>query len=186
MKLAALCAGLGVPAEAVADMNAPAFRARLAESGAQAIVSFHCDQILAAETIAALPHGGINVHAGLLPDHRGPVPTLHALLGPAPRFGVTIHRLVPRIDAGALLAQAALDLPAGTSALAAARHLHAAAVPLLCDVLDRMEAGDLVERPVEPRPYCGFPTRGQMRALARAGRRAAGWADLLEALRTPT
>jgi methionyl-tRNA formyltransferase len=184
-KLAALCARLGIPVATVADMNAPDFRARVAASGAEAIVTFHCDQILTAETIAAVPRGGINVHAGLLPDHRGPVPTLHALLEPSPRFGVTLHRLAPRIDAGAILAQARLDLPASTSALAAALALHAAALPLLCDVLDRMQAGTLDEQSVPPGRYCGFPTREEMRRLARAGRCGAGWSDLLRALRTP-
>jgi folate-dependent phosphoribosylglycinamide formyltransferase PurN len=183
--LAALCARLGVPASMVADMNAPAFHDRLRASGAEAIVTFHCDQILTAATIATLPRGGINVHAGLLPDHRGPVPTVHALLEDMPRFGVTVHRLVPRIDAGAVLAQRALDLPPSTTALHAARHLHEAAVPLLQEVLDRMAAGTLVEQPMVPGPYCGFPTHAQLRHLGRAGRRAAGWADLLEALRTP-
>jgi hypothetical protein len=184
-KLAPLCGRLGIPVETVADMNAPAFRARLAASGAEAVVTFHCDQILTAETIATLPQGGINVHAGLLPDHRGPVPTLHALLDAEPRFGVTLHRLVPRIDAGAVLAQARVELPAVPTALAAALHVHEAAVPLLCDVLDRMAAGTLDERPVIPGPYCGFPTREAMRRLARAGRRGAGWGDVVRALRTP-
>ncbi len=138
--LAALCARLGVPAGTVADMNAPDFHDRLRASGAKAIVTFHRDQILTAGTIAALPRGGINVHAGLLPDHHGPVPTVHALLEATPRFGITVHRLVPRIDAGAVLAQCALDLPPSTTALAAALHLHAAAVPLLAEVLDRMAA----------------------------------------------
>jgi hypothetical protein len=88
--LGALCARLGLPVVTAADMNAPSFRDRLRASGAEAIVTFHCDQILAAETIATLPRGGINVHAGLLPEHRGPVPTLHALLAARPRFGASM------------------------------------------------------------------------------------------------
>jgi hypothetical protein len=183
--LAALCARLGLPAETVADVNAPSFHDRLRASGAEAIVTFHCDQVLDAETIGALPHGGVNVHAGLLPDHRGPVPTVHALLERPPRFGVTVHRLVPRIDAGAVLAQRALDLPPSTTALEAALHLHETAIPLLVEVLDRMAAGTLVEHQVVPAPYCGFPTRDEMRRLARSGRHAAGWNDLRRALRTP-
>jgi folate-dependent phosphoribosylglycinamide formyltransferase PurN len=185
-KLAMLCARLGIPAATVADMNAPEFCARIAASGAEAIVTFHCDQILSAETIAAVPRGGVNVHAGLLPDHRGPVPTIHALLETPPRFGVTLHRLVPRIDAGTILAQASLDLPPRTSALAAARHLHEAAVPMLTEVLDALAAGTVTERSVEPGPYCGFPSPQQLRFLARAGHRAAGWGDIAEALATPT
>ncbi|MFL5254439.1 MAG: formyltransferase family protein [Rhodopila sp.] len=184
-KLAVLCPRLGITAETVADMNAPGFQARLAASGAEAIVTFHCDQILSAATIAAVPRGGINVHAGLLPDHRGPVPTIHALLETPPRFGVTLHHLVPRIDAGAILAQTQLDLLPGTTALAAALRLHEAAVPMLASVLDELAAGTVTARPVEPGPYCGFPSPQQLRTLARAGRRAANWRDLAQALATP-
>jgi methionyl-tRNA formyltransferase len=184
-KLALLCARLGIAAQTVADMNAPDFHARLAASGAEAIVTFHCDQILSAETIAAVPQGGINVHAGLLPDHRGPVPTIHALLETPPRFGVTLHRLVPRIDAGAILAQRQLNLPPRTTALAAALRLHEAAVPMLTSVLDGLAAGTVTARPVEPGPYCGFPSAAQLRSLARAGCRTAGWSDLVRALTTP-
>jgi methionyl-tRNA formyltransferase len=93
--------------------------------------------------------------------------------------------LVPRIDAGAVLAQGALDLPPSTTALEAALRLHEAAVPLLVEVLDRLAAGTLVEHQVVPAPYCGFPTRDEMRRLARSGRHAAGWNDVRRAFRTP-
>jgi hypothetical protein len=183
--MARLCHRLGVPVETVADMNALAFHARLMASGARIVVTFHCDQILSAATIGCLPEGGINVHAGMLPHHRGPVPTIHALLSDVPGFGVTIHRLVPRIDAGPILARASLSLPPETSAIEAAIRLHEAGVPLLIDVLDRLALGDVAEHTVAPEPYCGFPTAAQLRAIARQGRRIASWRDVRRALRTP-
>lgn len=183
--MAALCATLGIPMRAGVDMNDPAFHAWMRQSGADIILCFHCDQILNPVTIACLPQGALNVHAGLLPDQRGPVPTIHALLADPPRFGVTVHRVVPRIDAGPILAQQAVALPAGTSALAAATQLHALAVPMLCDVLDALAAGTATERVAPPGPYCGFPTPAQLRALGRSGRAAATWRDIVMALRTP-
>lgn len=181
--LAPLCAELGIPLSTEADMNGEAFHAKLRAAGADAILTFHCDQIVTAQTIDCLPFGGLNVHAGLLPDHRGPAPTIHALLEAQPRFGVTIHRLVPRIDAGGILAQVPVALPAGTSALAAARLLHQAALPLLEGLL--ADPCQWRERLVEPKAYCPFPTPAQMRELARLGHSAAGWADVGEAWRTP-
>lgn len=183
--LARLCRRLGLPCRAVPDGNAPAFRAALAASGAELIVTFHFDQILAPATIAAVPLGGINVHPGPLPAQRGPVPTLHALLEPAPRFAVTLHRLVARIDAGPILAQQTLPLPPDTTALEAARRLHLAALPLLAATLARLAAGDAPERTVAPLPYCGFPTAAELRRLAAAGRRVADRRDLWRALRLP-
>ena len=185
MPLGLLCAQLSIPVSVADDMNSEAFRAVLRASGADLLVIFHCDQILRAETLAILPRGGVNVHAGLLPDHRGPVPTIHALLDQPARFGVTIHRVVPRIDAGAILAQTALELPAGTSALRAALLLHEAAVPMLAEVLDLLATGNQPEWNPEPGAYCGFPTRSQLKRLAGLGNKAWDRRDLRRAWSTP-
>lgn len=183
--MGALCAAFGIPAETVPDMNAATFRNRLAATGADLILTFHCDQILTQATIDCLPLGALNVHAGLLPAHRGPVPTIHAMLPDSPGFGVTLHRLVPRIDAGPILAQRRIDLPLGLSALGAARHLHEAAVPMVIALLDCLAAGTATERTEAPLPYCPFPTAAQLRLLTRTGKRTASWDDVRLALRTP-
>jgi methionyl-tRNA formyltransferase len=184
-KMAQLCRRLRVPVQEKADMNAPEFHAWLKATGADILLTFHCDQILTEATIGCLPFGALNVHPGLLPDHRGPVPTIHALMSEQPGFGVTVHRMVPRIDAGPILAQTAVALPAGTSALTAAIRLHAAAIPLLIGVLDALAAGRAVERMVEPRAYCGFPTPAQLRDLAHKRKRVASLHDIVNAMRTP-
>ncbi len=180
--LAATCRAGAIRCETVRDVNGPAFRQALAESGAELLVTFHFDQILSAETIAAAPRGGINVHPGLLPDHRGPVPTIHALADARIALGVSIHRLAARIDAGALLAQAALPDAPGLSAIGAARLLHEAALPLLDEVLADLASGEAVETPLPVLPYRGFPTPDELSGLARKGRSAANWADLRAAL----
>jgi methionyl-tRNA formyltransferase len=183
--LAVLCAELGLPVVFVDDVNGEAFRQRLVESGAELIVTFHFDQILSAQTIAAVPLGGVNVHAGLLPRHRGPAPTIHALLEDPPALGVTIHRLVPAIDAGPILAQQTLDLP-GASAVEAARRLHLAAGPMLSRVLADLDEGRIDERMAGLEPYRGWPTAGELRRLARLDRPLARLGDMVRALRVPT
>lgn len=177
--LARACRARAIAAVPVRDVNGEAFRDALAASGADLIVSFHFDQILTAETIAAAPLGGMNVHAGLLPLHRGPVPTIHALLDDPVRLGVSIHRLVPQIDAGSLLAQAEIADEPGLTALGAAARLHEAALPLLDRVLGEIAAGTATETALPVLPYRGFPSAAEMAALRRRGRRAAGIADLL-------
>ncbi len=186
MPLSEACRRRGIPCVTVRDVNGPDWQAAMTTARADLIVSFHFDQILSASSIAAAPLGGVNVHAGLLPRHRGPVPTLHALLDDIPVFGVTVHRLVPRIDAGPILAQAELDLPVpATTALTAARLLHLLAVGILHNVLTMLRHDSFMERQTEALPYCGFPTGAQLRALSRRGRSAANASDLLEGARTP-
>jgi methionyl-tRNA formyltransferase len=183
--MAELCSAHGIPVETVPDINAEAFHNRLQDSGADLILTFHFDQILTQATIACLPLGAINVHAGMLPDHRGPVPTIHALLEDPPRFGVTVHRIVPQIDAGPILAQQRFDLPPNTSALEAATLLHGQAGPMVIEILDAIAAGTATENVVEPGAYCAFPTPAQLRRIRRMGRHPASWRDMLRALRTP-
>lgn len=183
--LPATCRRLGIRSVLVDDVNGPRFAEALAASRADLLVTFHFDQILSAATLAVPPRGGINVHAGLLPDHRGPVPTIHALLDRPVRLGVSVHRLATRIDAGALLAQAEIADEPGLSAIAAAGRLHEAALPLLDGVLAAIEAGRAPERELPVLPYRPFPTPSELRDLARRGRSVAGWRDLKEAWSLP-
>lgn len=183
--LPVVCARLGLPVETVTDVNAGAFQARLRASGAELIVTYHFDQILRADTLEVVKRGGINVHAGLLPHHRGPVPTIHALMEDQPAFGVTVHRLTPAIDDGPILAQAILPMSPRASAVTAARRLHALARPLLERSLADMAAGQERAWVVPPLPYCGWPDRTALRRLAGRRRAVARLSDFVEALRTP-
>lgn len=183
--LAAAAAARGVPVFEVRDVNGPEAAAAIRGAAPDLLVSFHFDQIFAPETLALAPRGGINVHPSLLPRHRGPVPTIWALAEERPAFGVTVHRLAPRIDAGPILAQSEVALPEGTTASAAARRLHAEGAALLGRVLDAVAEGR--ENPpreeAPPLPYCPFPPPGMLRGLARRGRRTVDLADLRAALR---
>jgi len=182
--LAAMAAERGIGLLDMADMNGAAARGAIAAARPDLILTLHCDQILAAGTIALARLGGINLHPSLLPAGRGPVPTIHALAEAAPRFGVTVHRLVPRIDAGAILAQRAVALPGSVTASAAARALHRAGVPLLEAAIAALAAGGAEEREAVPLPYCPFPPPTLLRDLARRGRRLVDGGDLRAALGT--
>ena len=178
-----LCAGHGIPASMIDDVNSGEIRDLLKRLDVDLLVSFHFDQIFDAGTLRMARLGGINVHPSLLPSHRGPVPTLYALLEPSPRFGVTVHRLVPRIDAGAVLAQERVDLPEGVTALRAATLLHERGERLLERVLRDMAAGTVTEREETPLPYCPFPPASLLRDMARRRLKAADTADILAGLR---
>lgn len=177
-RLSALCAARGIPHF---RLGAPAQdRAALREARADVLVSFHLDRILDAETLATPPRGGINVHPSLLPRHRGPIPAFHGLAEHA--TGVSIHQLAPRIDAGGVWAQIAVPLPAGTTASAAARALHMAALPLLDEVLARIAAGEAPPPAPSPLAYCGWPDGRARRA---AGVRLVDMGDVAAAWRAP-
>ena len=170
-----LALGFGIPHRLfgpatldIDDVNGPVAREAIAAVRPDLIVTLHFDQILAADTIALARLGGINLHPSLLPRHRGPVPAFWGLLEGA--TGVSVHRLVTRIDAGEVLAQREVTLPPGISALDASRRLHLAGVPLLVEVVARFAAGPVPHvTPPAPLPYCPFPDAATLRAAARRG-----------------
>jgi hypothetical protein len=176
----------GAPLVTVADVNGPAMHAALRAARPDLIVTLHFDQILSAETIALAPHGGINLHPALLPRHRGPVPAFWALAEGEGHTGVSIHRLVPRIDAGAVLAQRPVVLPGGVSALEAARRLHLAGLPLLREVVASLAAGgDVPGVAAAPLPYSPFPDAATLGVARRRGVRLVAPRDVLLPFRSP-
>ena len=184
--LARLAAQRQIPLLDLADVNDSATASAIRTARPDILVSLHFDQIFGADTLALAPRGGINLHPSLLPHHRGPVPAIWALAERAPRFGVTIHRLAPRIDAGAILAQAAVALPSSVTASAAARALHQEGVPLLTQVLADLAAGEVSGHEAPLLPYCPFPPPDLLRGLAAHGRRLVDAADLRASLGRPT
>ena len=179
--LSSSCRRLGIPAFTVDDVNGEAVAAAFREHAPDLILAYHFDQIFSAETLARVPLGGINLHPGLLPKHRGPVPTIYALR--EGDFGVTVHALVPQIDAGAILAQEAVSLPGDVTATRAARLLHDRGRTLVDGVLDAIsEHGQQPEgRRIAPLPYCPFPDRAFLADLRRRGLRLTDAQDLREA-----
>lgn len=177
-RLSGLCRARGIAMHRLGDDAATARLLR--DSGAELLVSFHLDRILPPAILAAAPRGGINVHPSMLPLHRGPIPAFHGLA--EGRTGVSIHALVSRVDAGGVWAQRAVPISPGTSASAAARLLHLAALPLLDGVLTRIAAGEAAPAPPPTRPTAPWPDAAARR---RAGVALLGPGDLGAAWRAP-
>ena len=67
-------------------------------------------QILSKEVLTVPTHGGINVHASLLPKYRGAAPVAWAIYHGETRTGVTIIKMSVHLDAGDMLAQEAIAI----------------------------------------------------------------------------
>ena len=71
-------------------------------------LSLACPQILGESTLSIPRLGSWNVHSSLLPKNRGMLPTFWSLFhGDQP--GVTLHRMVKKLDAGGILLQRPVD-----------------------------------------------------------------------------
>lgn len=67
-------------------------------------------KILPQDFIDIFPKGVINIHYSLLPKYRGASPTETALLNGDTTTGVTIQKMVFKLDAGNIIAQESIDI----------------------------------------------------------------------------
>lgn len=74
------------------------------------IITAAFGQFLPTALITAPPYGAINVHASLLPDLRGGAPIQRAIERGYQKTGVTIMEMAQAMDAGAIIAQAKIDI----------------------------------------------------------------------------
>lgn len=140
VKLAAL--ELGVRVEQPPHLDADA-TARFTELGADVAVIAAFGAILPAEMLEAPRFGTVNVHASLLPRWRGAAPVQRAILAGDETTGITIMRVVARLDAGPFAAQA--PVPVDAHSCDSLTHVLAEAAPgPLLDVLDGLEDGSAV------------------------------------------
>lgn len=100
----------GVPVFQPENINTPEGVAGLRAFRPDLLVVAAYGQILSDEVLTTATHGGINVHASLLPKYRGAAPVAWAIYHGEQRTGVTIIRMSVHLDAGDMLAQEALEI----------------------------------------------------------------------------
>jgi methionyl-tRNA formyltransferase len=86
------------------SINTPEARQQLADLRPELLVVCDYGQILASESLAIAPLGGINLHGSLLPKYRGAAPVHWAILNGNTETGVTVIHMTPRLDGGPILA----------------------------------------------------------------------------------
>ncbi|MFA7248355.1 MAG: methionyl-tRNA formyltransferase [Dehalococcoidia bacterium] len=99
--------------------------------------------ILPTHLLEAFPHGVVNVHASLLPRHRGASPISAAILAGDAESGASIMLVVRALDAGPVLAKVATPIGAlDTTGVLTERVAHLGAA-LLSETLPRWVAGEI-------------------------------------------
>lgn len=103
-------------------------------------------QLLPPEVIQLAPVA-LNVHFSLLPQLRGPAPIQRALAWGFTTTGVTIQHIVPQLDAGGVVAQAAVPIWQTDDALKLMQRCIEVGTRLLRDTLGRIQRGEELGRP---------------------------------------
>jgi len=143
--VAQLCARNGIPVHAPEDANHPLWIERIAKLNPDYIFSFYYRNLLSEPLLATASKGAFNLHGSLLPKYRGRAPANWVLVNGETETGVTLHRMVKRADAGAILAQQKVIIDRSDTGLTLHAKLRDAAANLLRDALPQLAAGKLGE-----------------------------------------
>jgi methionyl-tRNA formyltransferase len=131
----------GIPVFQPESINTPEGVARLREFQPDLLVVAAYGQILSRDVLSVPPHGGINVHASLLPKYRGAAPVAWAIYHGETQSGVSIIKMSIYLDAGEILAQEAFDIGPEVTAGELETRLAGLGGRLAVKVVDEFAAG---------------------------------------------
>lgn len=101
---------LGVPVHTPDSVNTPEFLELVKSYGADAGVVVAFGQILSQKLLDLFPQGLVNLHGSLLPRWRGAAPIQRALMEGDKESGVSLQKVVRKLDAGDVLGERRLPL----------------------------------------------------------------------------
>jgi methionyl-tRNA formyltransferase len=99
-----------IPVYQPESVNTPEGVAQLQQWQPDLLVVAAYGQILSRDVLATAAHGGINIHASLLPRYRGAAPVAWAIYHGETQTGVTIIKMSIYLDAGEMLAVGKVDI----------------------------------------------------------------------------
>ena len=132
-----------------ADPAEPALATELAALAPDFIFSFYYRRLLPQALLALARRGALNMHGSLLPKYRGRAPVNWAVLMGEHETGASLHYMVAKPDAGALVDQQPVPIGPDDTALIVANRVADAAVVVLTRALPRLIAGTAAATPLD-------------------------------------
>lgn len=131
------------------SVNTPEWIERVAALRPDLILSAYYRNMIGLRVLDLARLGAFNMHGSLLPKYRGRAPINWAVLHGEPRIGMTLHRMVKRADAGAIVDQEGVEIGPRETAEQAFRKVLPCARRVLARQIDALLAGTARETPQE-------------------------------------
>ena len=141
--VAAHADAVGIPCQRVPNVNDDAFLNGLDDLRPDVVVVASFGQLLKARLIDLAPHGCLNLHASLLPRHRGASPLQAAILAGDAETGISFMRIDAGLDTGPVYDQARTRLQPTETAGELETRLAELGATQLVQVLGRIVTGEL-------------------------------------------
>ena len=140
---------IGVPVLQPKTTRDASFAEALREQSPDVLVVASYGEILNEDVLAVPSIAPLNVHASLLPRHRGSSPIQAAILAGDAKTGVSVQRMVLALDAGDILLERAVEIGEDECAGELHDRLSVLAGTAAVDALDLLAGGDVVFSPQE-------------------------------------
>ncbi|MCA8923660.1 MAG: formyltransferase [Planctomycetes bacterium] len=150
----------GIPTFTPADVNQPEWVAKLRELAPEVLLSVHYRHMLKRPIRRVPSRGCLNLHTSLLPKYRGRCPLNWQLVHGERESGVTLHEMVARADAGAIVDQERVAVGPEDTALELYQKLLPAARAVLTRQLPAILAGAWPRREQDEARVTKFGGRG--------------------------
>ena len=131
----------GTPVHEPENINDTAARMVLASYRPDLFVVCDYGQILSSEVLELAVHGGINLHASLLPKYRGAAPINWAIFHGETETGVTVIHMTPRLDAGPAIVQVRTAIGPDETCAELEPRLAELGAPAVLAAIDALESG---------------------------------------------
>ncbi len=137
----------GIPVLAPEDPNTRETLERVRAEDPDFIFSFYYRRMLKPPLLALARRGAFNMHGSLLPRYRGRAPVNWVLVHGEQETGATLHRMVEKPDAGAIVDQEAVPILPDDTAIEVFHKVTVAAEVALWRCLPGLVAGTATEQP---------------------------------------
>lgn len=161
--LARMAERIGLPVLPAERVREPGFASEMRDRSVDLLLNVHSLHIVADEVLEAPTIGSFNLHPGPLPEYAGLNTVSWAIYNGEREYGVTVHWMVPRIDAGPIAFQERFEVGPSPTPLSLSTRCTRIGARLVAEVLDRA-ARDPASIPAEPQDLSRrrYYTRGQV------------------------
>jgi methionyl-tRNA formyltransferase len=139
----------GLRVETPQDPNRPEWVAEGRRADPDFLFSFYYRYLLKAPWLDVPRRGALNMHGSLLPKYRGRAPVHWAIIHGEPCTGASLHYMLEKPDAGALVDQQAVPILENDTALTVSLKVADAAQQVLHRSLPKLIAGTAEARPLD-------------------------------------
>lgn len=137
----------GVPIFTPASVNTLEWADRIAAMQPDLILAVYYRNMISEKLLMIPRLGAFNMHGSLLPKYRGRAPINWAVLHGESTIGMSLHRMVRRPDAGAVVDQQAVEISPRDTAEAAFRKVLPCARAVLHRQIEALLTGEAKETP---------------------------------------